>query len=73
MFLHLDHVTKIEDKKGNDCKLPDHEPADQVSIYFYFLRKENHTFKQVWSVQNKCTGFTPIFSFNWNQPFQALV
>lgn len=47
MFLHLDHVTKIEDKKGNDCKLPDHEPADQVSIYFYFLRKENHTFKQV--------------------------
>ena len=47
MFLHLDHVTKIEDKKGNDCKLPDDESADQVSIYFYFLRKENHTFKQV--------------------------
>lgn len=47
MFLHLDHVIKIEDKKGNNCKLPDHESGDQVSIYFYFLRKENHTFKQV--------------------------
>ena len=44
---HLDHVMKIQEHKGDNCKLPDHGSADQVSIYFYFLRKENHTFKQV--------------------------